>query len=477
VLPASEKLIVQEAVRLCQEDELDPDQQERLMQIVLQQPYVFCHADANGLIAMHLLCSSKHVSSLLLQELLDRTPYAAACFDARQILPLHWLSANPVATAEMLLLVLEAFELASVSRDNFGQLPLHWICGSPLQDRRSLQLLVTTNPDAVETSDTKGMLPLHWLCNNPNVNADALATLLDASSYASTVLDHHGQLPLHILCNNIALTADALKLLLKANPEAVSQTDREGSLPIHCLVKCHPEEGGLWQMLMHATGQPVPSEPNEGGCRLSKGEQKGVPVLVSQSGDVKGVKGRVNKLLKNAAETEGSARGCRKEDRGALLFVTSMSAVKSTADACRQAAALLDTLAIQFEIRDVFVNHQYANQLRRLVGIEGKSALPLLPQLYANAKLIGGLDVLRQLNEDSRLVQELHDFRLGIKQMVCERECDECAGHRFVMCAHCHGSRRGRNTGFGQLKCSHCNENGLMPCMLCNADGLQKPEY
>jgi len=186
---------------------------------------------------------------------------------------------------------------------------------------------------------------------------------------------------------------------------------------------------------------------------------------------VTGVKGRVASLLKGASETTGSTRGCRKEDRGALLFVTSMSAVKKTADDCRQAAALLENLGLYFEIFDVFVNSQYAAQLRRLAGVDkGKVALPPLPQLYANGRFVGSLTELIELNDCDRLVHELSEFRLDRRAMVQELNCEECNGCRFVMCTWCHGSRRGRNTGFGLLKCSHCNENGLMPCMLCNAE-------
>ena len=61
----------------------------------------------------------------------------------------------------------------------------------------------------------------------------------------------------------------------------------------------------------------------------------------------------------------GVTRECRPEDRGLLLFTSSMTAVKATADACRQASGLLNALMIDVEARDVFVNLEYASQLKR----------------------------------------------------------------------------------------------------------------
>ena len=49
------------------------------------------------------------------------------------------------------------------------------------------------------------------------------------------------------------------------------------------------------------------------------------------------------------------------------------------------------------------------------------------------------------------------------------RGCEECGGRRFVVCIECNGSRRGKEVFGKYLKCSHCNENGLMACATCAA--------
>jgi glutaredoxin domain-containing cysteine-rich protein 1 len=185
----------------------------------------------------------------------------------------------------------------------------------------------------------------------------------------------------------------------------------------------------------------------------------------------------------------------RSEDRGLLLFTSSMSAVKTTAESCRQAEKLLEALLINFQTRDIFVNIEYANQLRRLhaahlaslpsqldangsaavaASSDGnwtrKTPLPPLPQLYANGKLIGSLEELRYLDDEGQLTAVLEEYKRDCMPeigMDGDSGCDVCGDKRFVVCVECNGSRRGRKVFDKYMKCSHCNENGLQVCTAC----------
>ena len=53
-------------------------------------------------------------------------------------------------------------------------------------------------------------------------------------------------------------------------------------------------------------------------------------------------------------------RYCRPEDAGALLFMSSNTAIKATGERVREAKALLEGLIVSFEERDVFINHECA---------------------------------------------------------------------------------------------------------------------
>ena len=206
-------------------------------------------------------------------------------------------------------------------------------------------------------------------------------------------------------------------------------------------------------------------------------------MMVAGDGAVKGIRGRVHMVVQS-----GVTRECRPEDRGLLLFTSSMTAVKVTADACRQAAGLLNALMIDVEARDVFVNLEYASQLKRLHAehsggatspTQSKKGLPELPQLYANGKLIGGLADLKALDDEGKLASTLEPYRLdhqrGREIEANKRHCDECGGRRFLVCDECNGSRRGKQVFGKYLKCAYCNENGLRACASCNLAERREP--
>ena len=60
-----------------------------------------------------------------------------------------------------------------------------------------------------------------------------------------------------------------------------------------------------------------------------------MPVLLGDRGEVQGVKGRVAEMISAAPDTKGSSRYCRPEDAGALLFMSSNTAIKATGERVR----------------------------------------------------------------------------------------------------------------------------------------------
>jgi hypothetical protein len=322
---------------------------------------------------------------------------------------------------------------------------------------------VDAHPEAPCVLDNHGLLPIHWLCANGAVCQETLFALLELHPPSATLPDRHGQLALHALCDNAAADEETIQQLLDANPDAAKTADANGCLPIHFLVKSHPDAGQLWQLLLRAGGE-------EAAAAVSSGSNQAAPVLVNATGELQGVRGRVKDIVKNAADTKGSRQGCRPEDRGLLLFLTSASVVKVTYDACRRASALLENHGMTFEVRDVMISPQYATQIRRLCGATGKGApAPELPLVFVNGVRLGDLDELARLNDDEQLDKELAEFRTGLGGAAAqENACDACNATRFVVCETCNGSRRGREVFGKVMKCAFCNENGLMPCPNCN---------
>ena len=465
------------ALFLCRQAELSEGLADELAGIATDSPEAMTWTDERGIMPAHWICGSPAVTTSLICAVFDAAPEAASVRDKRGILPLHWLAANANATAEMLLVVLEAFEEAAEARDNYGQLPLHWLAGSASEDMRSYELLVGANPDGLLVADRHGMMPMHWLCHNAFAQPSALRMLLEAEPECASKPDAHGQLPIHILCNNEAVDAELLELILQPFPEAAAMPDSDGLLPLHFLAKTQPDAVELWQMLIAA----AESSAAKGGGGGSGGgsSAKGVrdlaalralmPVLLGETGEVTGVKGRVKGVVAGAA---AAARNVRPEDKGALLFTSSMSAVKQTREGCKHVTALLDALMVKYEARDVFVDLAYANQLRRLANCGGgKAPLPQLPQLYVDGERIGGREEIEDLNEAGELKAKVEAYVINMRGVEAdERDCAVCMGKRFVICTECGGTRKGRATAFGStMKCSNCNENGLMACPECNA--------
>ena len=84
-----------------------------------------------------------------------------------------------------------------------------------------------------------------------------------------------------------------------------------------------------------------------------------------------------------------------------------------------------------------------------------------------NGQRIGSLAEMKALNEDGQLSARLDEFRMEYIYDAGEVDCAACGGKRFVVCRECSGSRRGKQVFGKHLKCSFCNENGLVPCAAC----------
>ena len=77
-----------------------------------------------------------------------------------------------------------------------------------------------------------------------------------------------------------------------------------------------------------------------------------------------------------------------------------------------------------------------------------------------------------QNHEEVLHLNEIGELRSIISrpQLVRSLEngkCGQCGGAGFYACTWCGGSRKSMSSRFGTLKCTACNENGLMRCSNC----------
>ena len=95
----------------------------------------------------------------------------------------------------------------------------------------------------------------------------------------------------------------------------------------------------------------------------------------------------------------------------------------------------------------------------------------LLAYEVDNRLQLAGVRLSRRRGEGIEFHQ-LRDYRVDFQRGrdLDHDDCMLCGSRRFIVCSECKGSRRGNQKRFGKfLKCSVCNENGLMPCPSCNA--------
>lgn len=97
-------------------------------------------------------------------------------------------------------------------------------------------------------------------------------------------------------------------------------------------------------------------------------------------------------------------------------------------------------------------------EMNRIMGRTGLT----LPRVFIGGIYVGGGEEIRQMHE----IGELKKILEGLPA-VDPTECHVCAGHRFVVCDACNGSKKVYTDKAGFKVCNVCNENGLLRCPSC----------
>ncbi|KAL2342357.1 hypothetical protein Fmac_003642 [Flemingia macrophylla] len=152
-----------------------------------------------------------------------------------------------------------------------------------------------------------------------------------------------------------------------------------------------------------------------------------------------------------------------------VIYTTSLRGVRKTFEACNAVRSAFEALGVQVCERDVSMHAAFRDELRLL--LKGKPALP--PRVFVKGLYIGGADDILCL-ADEGLFSELLQ---GLPRKKPGAVCDGCGDMRFLPCSHCSGSckalvrvKEDASAVARTLvvKCSRCNENGLVLCPLCS---------
>ncbi|XP_034937667.1 uncharacterized protein [Chelonus insularis] len=184
----------------------------------------------------------------------------------------------------------------------------------------------------------------------------------------------------------------------------------------------------------------------------------------SAKGTVRGVKNRVRAGIATFLQNPSSKNYRQKDSGKVVVYTTSMGVVPKTRFACLKMRHILNTHMVQYEERDLYRSSALQTELKDRLA----SDCVQVPQLFIDGQHIGDADAVEQLNESGELRPMLKPFKfLGVHKI-----CSVCGDAGFIPCTSCHGSKKSwRWHGFLNeicaLRCTNCDEMGLMPCPTC----------
>ncbi|KAL2516641.1 Glutaredoxin family protein [Abeliophyllum distichum] len=157
-----------------------------------------------------------------------------------------------------------------------------------------------------------------------------------------------------------------------------------------------------------------------------------------------------------------------------VIYTTTLRGVRKTFEDCNAVRSAIEGLGFMVFERDISMDKGFRDELRELMKGKDRSEL-IPPRVFMKGSYLGGVDeVLRRVEEGSlgKLLQGLPRTRGGYA-------CEGCGGVRFLPCFTCNGSckmvvkeemlvggKQGDKTAV--VRCSDCNENGLVLCPICS---------
>ncbi|CAM6118075.1 unnamed protein product [Calypogeia fissa] len=141
-----------------------------------------------------------------------------------------------------------------------------------------------------------------------------------------------------------------------------------------------------------------------------------------------------------------------------VVYVTSLRGIRKTFEDCSHMKLVVMGYRVAVDERDVSMHSDFRLELKDLLG----KPMPV-PRLFIKGRYIGGAEEVSLLHEDGTLANLLETLP---KQTSWE-PCDGCGDHRFVPCSDCSGSCKVVNEDDQVVKCTECNENGLVRCPMC----------
>ncbi|KAG9142864.1 hypothetical protein Leryth_005609 [Lithospermum erythrorhizon] len=156
-----------------------------------------------------------------------------------------------------------------------------------------------------------------------------------------------------------------------------------------------------------------------------------------------------------------------------VIYTTSLRGVRKTFEGCNVVRSAMEGFGVSICERDMSMDRGFRDELKELLkGRESSELLP--PRVFVKGRYIGGVEEVVRMFEDG----ELGELLKGLPRLKAGFVCDGCGGARFLPCFTCNGSCKvaviveddDGISGEGRtdvVRCSNCNENGLVQCPIC----------
>ncbi|XP_019160431.1 PREDICTED: uncharacterized protein At5g39865-like [Ipomoea nil] len=155
-----------------------------------------------------------------------------------------------------------------------------------------------------------------------------------------------------------------------------------------------------------------------------------------------------------------------------VIYTTTLRGVRKTFEACNAVRSVIEGAGVLLCERDISMDKGFKEELRELMKEKDSSEL-IPPRVFVKGRYIGGAEELLRIAEEGGL----GDLLQGLPKLRAGYVCEGCGGARFLPCFTCNGSckmvmavREDMEEKHGRtvvVRCSHCNENGLVLCPIC----------
>ncbi|KAK2385643.1 hypothetical protein P8452_40343 [Trifolium repens] len=155
-------------------------------------------------------------------------------------------------------------------------------------------------------------------------------------------------------------------------------------------------------------------------------------------------------------------------EKKVVIYTTTLRGVRRTFEACNAVRAAFDAFGVQICERDVSMDSGFKEELRELLKGKEKEATVVPPRVFVKGFYIGGAEEMLKVVEEGLLGEVLQ----GLPRKVVGGVCEGCGDMRFLPCFRCNGSckmvQKQKQGNTVVVKCTDCNENGLVLCPLCS---------